>query len=54
MTDIRQTLRLPLALLVAALLWIGFYPQTFVRILKPTFQGYFPITPKDEAYIAKQ
>ena len=53
-TDIRQTLRLPLALLVAALLWIGFFPQTFVRILKPTFQGYFPAAPAEEAYIAKQ
>jgi NADH-quinone oxidoreductase subunit M len=41
LTDINQWLRIPLALLVAALLWIGFFPQTFVRILAPTFRTYF-------------
>ena len=39
--DIATSLRLPIALLVAALLWIGFFPQTFVRVLTPTFQTYF-------------
>ena len=28
-------------MLVVALLWIGFFPQTFVRVLTPTFQTYF-------------
>ncbi len=52
-TDIRQTLRLPIALLVAALLWIGFFPQTFVRILTPTFRV-LSSRASEEAYIAKQ
>lgn len=39
--DLRAQLRLPIALLVAALLWIGFAPQTFVRLLDPTFRTYF-------------
>ncbi|MEP6956887.1 MAG: NADH-quinone oxidoreductase subunit M, partial [Chthoniobacterales bacterium] len=30
--DIRRLLRIPLALLAIALLWLGFYPQTFVRL----------------------
>ncbi len=41
LTDMRQVLRLPLALLVAALLWLGFFPQTFVRVLTPTFKPLF-------------
>jgi NADH-quinone oxidoreductase subunit M len=40
-TDIRTYLRWPIALLVAATIWIGFAPQTFVRILAPTFSNYF-------------
>ena len=39
--DISGKLRVPIVLLVAALLWIGFFPQTFVRVLTPTFQSYF-------------
>jgi NADH-quinone oxidoreductase subunit M len=39
--DIRTQLRWPVALLVAATLWIGIFPQTFVRILAPTFRAYF-------------
>jgi NADH-quinone oxidoreductase subunit M len=39
--DIGGKLRVPIVLLVAALLWIGFFPQTFVRVLTPTFQTYF-------------
>ena len=39
--DIGNKLRVPIALLAAALLWIGFFPQTFVRLLTPTFQTYF-------------
>lgn len=35
LVDLRPGLRIPIALLVAALLWIGFCPQSFVRILSP-------------------
>ncbi|MDQ6622323.1 MAG: hypothetical protein M3Y86_02405, partial [Verrucomicrobiota bacterium] len=38
LSDLNTTLRLPAVLLVAALLWIGFFPQTFVRMLKPVFK----------------
>jgi NADH-quinone oxidoreductase subunit M len=38
--DMPRTLRIPAALLVAALLWVGFSPQTFVRLLAPTFRPY--------------
>ncbi|MFL6540516.1 MAG: NuoM family protein, partial [Chthoniobacterales bacterium] len=40
-TDMRSALRWPAALLVAALLWIGFFPQMFVNVLAPTFRTYF-------------
>ncbi len=39
--DLRGYFRLPITLLVAALLYVGFFPQMFVRILTPTFQNYF-------------
>ena len=39
--DLRRSLRLPIALLVAALLWLGFFPQSFVRILSPSVRNYF-------------
>ncbi|MGZ5021472.1 MAG: complex I subunit 4 family protein [Chthoniobacterales bacterium] len=39
--DLRTYFRLPIGLLVAALLCVGFFPQTFVRILTPTFTTYF-------------
>ena len=42
--DIGNKLRAPIVLLVAALLWIGFFPQTFVRVLTPTFETYFTAT----------
>jgi NADH-quinone oxidoreductase subunit M len=41
--DIPASLKIPAALLIAALLWIGFFPQTFVRVLNPTFQTYFTV-----------
>ncbi|MGZ5538259.1 MAG: complex I subunit 4 family protein [Chthoniobacterales bacterium] len=41
LTDLRTYFRLPIGLLVAALLCVGFFPQTFVRILTPTFTTYF-------------
>jgi NADH-quinone oxidoreductase subunit M len=43
-TDLRRSLRLPIGILVALSLWFGFFPQTFVRIVSPTFKSYF--TPK--------
>ena len=39
--DISNSLKVPAAILVAALLWAGFSPQTFVRVLAPTFKPYF-------------
>lgn len=38
--DLRISLRVPIALLVAALLWIGFYPDSFIRILGPASISY--------------
>ena len=38
--DLRHGLRLPVALLIAALLWFGFYPQSLVRILSRVFETY--------------
>jgi NADH-quinone oxidoreductase subunit M len=40
-TDIRRGLRIPIGLLVAITIWIGFFPQTFVRLVTPTFRTYF-------------
>jgi NADH:ubiquinone oxidoreductase subunit 4 (subunit M) len=39
--DLQASLRVPVALLVAAMLWFGFFPQTFVRIVSPAFRSYF-------------
>jgi len=41
LVDLRSGLRVPIALLVATLLWFGFYPQSFVRLLGPAFSNYF-------------
>jgi len=41
LVDLLYGLRVPIALLVAALLWFGFYPQSFVRLLRPAFSNYF-------------
>jgi NADH-quinone oxidoreductase subunit M len=38
--DLRAGLRVPVALLVAVLLWYGFFPQTFVRFITPAFKTY--------------
>ena len=43
--DLKRGLRLPVALLIAALLWFGFYPQPLVRILSPVFQTYLKQQP---------
>jgi NADH-quinone oxidoreductase subunit M len=39
--DLRRSLRIPVMLLVAATLWVGFYPQSFVRVLSPAFRTLF-------------
>ena len=36
--DLRTGLRVPVALLVGTLIWYGFFPQSFVRMLAPTFR----------------
>src|SRR5216110_2074963 len=38
--DLRPTLRIPVVLLVGALICCGFFPQTFVRMVAPTFRTY--------------
>src|ERR1700736_6757842 len=43
--DLRHGLRLPVALLIAALLWFGFYPQSLVLILSPVFETYLKQQP---------
>ena len=40
-TDLRRSLRVPIGLLVAMTLWFGFFPQSFVRLVTPTFKSYF-------------
>jgi NADH-quinone oxidoreductase subunit M len=40
-TDLGRGLRAPVALLVAVTIWFGFFPQTFVRMVTPTFKSYF-------------
>ena len=41
-TDLRRGLRIPIGLLVAVTIWFGFFPQTVVRLVTPTFKTYFP------------
>ena len=41
LTDIRRGLRIPIGLLVAATIWFGFFPQTLVKLVTPTFKSYF-------------
>jgi NADH:ubiquinone oxidoreductase subunit 4 (subunit M) len=38
--ELRPTLRVPVTLLVGALICCGFFPQTFVRMVAPTFRTY--------------
>ncbi len=40
LVDLRTSLRVPVVLLVATLLWYGFFPQTFVRFITPAFKTY--------------
>jgi NADH-quinone oxidoreductase subunit M len=41
LVDLHQSLRVPVTVLVAALVWFGFFPQSFVRIVAPAFRHYF-------------
>ena len=40
LVDLHPSLRVPVALLIGALLWYGFFPQTFVRVITPAFKTY--------------
>jgi NADH-quinone oxidoreductase subunit M len=44
LVDLGTGLRIPVALLIAGLVWFGFFPQTFVRMVTPTFRTYFTAT----------
>ncbi len=41
LTDLGRGFRIPVTMLIAVSLWLGFFPQTFIRIVSPTFQSYF-------------
>jgi NADH-quinone oxidoreductase subunit M len=38
--DLSFTFRLPVAILIAATMWIGFFPQTFIGKLTPAFRNF--------------
>ncbi|HXL24175.1 MAG TPA: NADH-quinone oxidoreductase subunit M [Chthoniobacterales bacterium] len=44
LVDLGASLKVPVALLIAGLLWFGFFPQTLVRMVTPTFRTYFTAT----------
>ena len=44
LADLGAGLRIPVALLIAGLIWFGFFPQTLVRMVAPTFRAYFTAT----------
>jgi NADH-quinone oxidoreductase subunit M len=44
LVDLGAGLRVAVALLVAGLIWFGFFPQTLVRMVTPTFRTYFTAT----------
>jgi NADH-quinone oxidoreductase subunit M len=41
LVDLRSALKIPVALLIAGLLWFGFFPQTVAQIVTPIFTTYF-------------
>src|SRR5213079_1266973 len=45
--DLRPALRVPVTLLVAALLCYGFFPQSFVPLVTPMFRSYLSIEKSD-------
>ncbi|HEY6070132.1 MAG TPA: proton-conducting transporter membrane subunit, partial [Chthoniobacterales bacterium] len=42
--DLGSDLKIPVALLVAGLIWFGFFPQTLVQMVTPTFRASFTAT----------
>jgi NADH-quinone oxidoreductase subunit M len=44
LADLGTGLRISAALLIAGLIWFGFFPQTLVRMVTPTFRTYFTAT----------
>src|SRR5436305_1667907 len=44
LVDLGAGLKIPVALLIAGLIWFGFYPQSLVRMVTPTFRTYFTAT----------
>ena len=40
----KQVVVLVVLLLIAGLIWFGFYPQSLVRMVTPTFRTYFTAT----------
>jgi NADH-quinone oxidoreductase subunit M len=42
--DLSRTLRLPIILLIAATLIVGFFPNTVLRLLRPTFSPSIAVT----------
>ena len=44
LADLGAAAKIPVALLVAGLLWFGFFPQTLVQMVMPTFRTYFTAT----------
>jgi NADH-quinone oxidoreductase subunit M len=44
LVDLGAGLKIPVALLIAGLIWFGFYPQSLVRMVTPTFRSYFTAT----------
>jgi len=45
--DLRPALRVPVVLLVGALLFCGFFPQSFVRMVAPMFRSYLTADTND-------
>ncbi|HZR78257.1 MAG TPA: NADH-quinone oxidoreductase subunit M [Chthoniobacterales bacterium] len=41
LVDLGAAVKIPIALLIAGLLWFGFFPQTLVQMVMPTFRTYF-------------
>jgi NADH-quinone oxidoreductase subunit M len=39
LVDLRPNLRLPIVLLIGLLLWFGFFPQHFIRLITPVFKS---------------
>jgi NADH-quinone oxidoreductase subunit M len=44
LVDLDTALRIPVALLIAGLIWFGFFPQTLVQMVTPAFRTYFTAT----------